>query len=226
MKKSIILGIFILASFTACKKDYEKQEKTETEITKTPDTDTDIKPESAPHSHSHTDPHADPHGHMKSHSHEYLYKSDNGDIFDVTFFEENGKMQVKIKRDNQEELVLDQTTAWSKGAEYEKGHYKWKSRTNEGTFSDGKNTMNLVVISPLQYTFTNNKENLSVTYFIKFDKHFVNLQKSNNKNVTLEQTSAWAKGAEYGTGAIKWRVNGKEGVLIEDGVETRYHQKD
>lgn len=86
--------------------------------------------------------------------------------------------------------------------------------------------MKLVVISPLQYTFTNNKEDISVTYFSKFDKQFVNIKKDNKKNVTLEQTSAWAKGADYGKGDIKWRGEGKQGVLIENNVESKYHQKD
>ncbi len=232
MKKTIALALFVSASFLACKNQPEQQEQSE--ITKTPETSTEVKSEKDAHAHPHADPHSDPHAdphanshvHSQLHSHEYLYKSDNGEIFDVNFFEENLKLQVKIKRKNQEELVLDQTTAWSKGAEYENGNYKWTSRNNEGTFSDGKKTMNLVVISPLQYTFTNNKEDLSVTYFIKFDKQFVNIQKTNNKNVTLEQTSAWAKGAEYGKGDLKWRGDGKEGVLIENGIETTYNQKD
>lgn len=228
MKKTITLALLLVISFTACKKQPEKQEKIETEITKTPDTNTDIKSENDRRSRSHLDPHSDPHSnlHSNSHSHDYLYKSDNGEIFEVTFFEANDKMQVKIKRDNQAELLLDLTTAWSKGAEYEKGDYKWTSRNNDGTFSDGKETMNLVVISPLQYTFTNNKENIVIVYFSKNDKRFVSIQKDNKTQVTLEQTSAWAKGAEYGKEAIKWRGDGTKGVLIEDGVETQYNQKD
>ena len=225
MKKTIILGFLVLASFTACKKQHEKHEKTETEITKTPDTHTDIKSEEAPHSHSHSDPHSDPHSHIKSHSHEYLYKSDTGEIFDVTFFEINNKMQVTIKRDHQDELLLDQTIAWSKGAEYEKDNFKWTSKNNEGTFSDGKETINLVVISPLQYIFTNNKEDIVIVYFSKNDRQFVSIQKDNRTQVTLEQTSAWAKGAEYGKEAIKWRSDGYKGLLIEDGKESTYTQK-
>ena len=222
MKKIITLSLLIITSFSACKNQAENQEKTESEIKKIRDTNTDVKPEKE----SHSDPHSDPHSYIKSYSHDYLYKSDNGEIFDVTFFEANSKMQVKIKRDNQDELLLDQTTAWSKGAEYEKGDYKWISRNNEGTFSDGKKTMNLVVISPLQYTFTNNKEDIVIVYFSKNDKRYVSIQKDNKTQVTLEQTSAWAKGAEYGKDAIKWRGDGNKGVLIEDGIETTYHKKD
>ena len=228
MKKIIFITLLVFISFTSCKNQSEKQEKSETEVTKTPDTNTDITSEKDPHSHSHSDPHSDPHSnlHSNSHSHDYLYKSDNGEIFDVTFFEANDKMQVKIKRENQAELLLDLTTAWSKGAEYEKGDYKWTSRNNDGTFSDGKETINLVVISPLQYTFTNNKEDILIIYFSRNDKRFVSIQKENKTQITLEQTSAWAKGAEYGKDAIKWRGDGNKGVLIEDGVETRYNQKD
>ncbi len=223
MKHNIIL-LFLLISFSACKNQSDQQEEKEINITKTPVLETEVKSEKDPHSHSHSDPHSNLN--MNAHAHDYLYKSDNGEIFDVTFFEENDRLQVKIKRDNQEELVLDQTTSWSKGAEYEKGNFKWTSRNNDGTFSDGKQTMKLVVISPLQYTFTNNKEDITVTYFSKFDKRFVNIKKDNKTNVTLEQTTAWAKGAEYGKDALKWSGNGKEGVLTENGIESKYHQKD
>ena len=222
MKKIITLSLLIITSFTACKNQAENQEKTESEIKKIRDNNTDVKPEKE----SHSDPHSDPNSYIKSYSHDYLYKSDNGEIFNVTFFEANSKLQVKIKRDNQDELLLDQTTAWSKGAEYEKGDYKWISRNNEGTFTDGKKTMNLVVISPLQYTFTNNKEDIVIVYFSKNDKRYVSIQKDNKTQVTLEQTSAWAKGAEYGKDAIKWRGDGNKGVLIEDGIETTYNKKD
>lgn len=225
MKKTITLALVLLASVTACKDTSVKQQKTETETTKTRDTKTKVTSEKEAHFHPHTDPHADPHTHIKTHSHDYLYKSDNGEIFDVTFFEMNLKMYIKIKRDNQDELLLDQTTAWSKGADYEKDNYKWTSKHNDATFSDGKKTMNLVVISPLQYTFTNNKEDIVIVYFSKNDKRYVSIQKDNKTQVTLEQTSAWAKGAEYGKDAIKWRGDGNKGVLIEDGVETEYRQK-
>ena len=218
------LLIILIFSFLSCNNQPGQQKLNEKEIKAKPNAKKEV--HSDPHLNSHSDPHSDSHVHTQSHSHDYLYKSDNGEIFDVTFFEKDNKMQVKIQRKNKEELVLNQTTAWSKGAEYENGDFKWTSRNNDGTFSYGKKSMNLVVISPLQYTFTNNKEDISVTYFSKFDKRFVNIQKDNNKNVTLEQTSAWAKGADYGTGEIKWRGNGEEGTLIEDGVESKYHQKD
>lgn len=224
MKKTITLSLLLLGSFTACNNQPEKQEKTETETTKAPEIHTEVTAEKDPHSHAHSDPHSNLHS--NTHSHDYLYKSDDGDIYDVTFFEADDKMQVKIKRDNQTELLLDLTTAWSKGATYENGDYQWTSRNNEGTFSDGKKTINLVVISPLQYTFTNNKEDIVVIYFSRNDKRFVSIQKANKTQITLEQTSAWAKGAEYGKDAIKWRGDGNNGVLIEDGVETQFHQKD
>ncbi len=223
MKKTITLSLIVLGSFAACKDQSVKQEIIETEITDTPKANTEIKSEKDPHSHSHSDPHSNIHS--TSHSHDYLYKSDNGEIFDVTFFEENEKMQVKIKRDNQAELVLDLKASWAEGVEYGTGDFKWISKNNNGTFSDGKKTMNLVVISPLQYTFTNNKEDIVIVYFSKNDKRFVSVQKDNKTQVTLEQTSAWAKGAEYGKDAIKWRGDGNKGTLIEDGVETKYTQK-
>ena len=221
------LLILLIVSFISCNNQPEQQKSIEKEVKTIPQAEKESHsdPNLHPHSDPHADSHADPHVHTQSHAHDYVYKSDNGEIFDVTFFEKNNKMQVKIQRENQEELILDQTTAWSKGAAYENGNFKWTSRNNDGTFSDGKETMTLVVISPLQYTFTNNKEDLSVTYFSKFDKRFVNIKKENNKNVTLEQTSAWSKGAEYGTGEIQWRGNGEKGTLIENGIETSYHQK-
>ena len=224
MKPIIILTLLVFISFTSCKNHSEVSEQNETEFTKTPDTNAVIKSERDPQSHSHSDPHSNLHSNI--HSHDYLYKSDTGEIFEVTFFEADDTMQVKIKRDNQVDLILDLTTAWSKGAEYEKGDYKWTSRNNDGTFSDGKETMNLVVISPLQYTFTNTKEDIVIIYFSRNDKMFVSIQKDNKTQITLEQTSAWAKGAEYGKDAIKWRGDGSKGVLIEDGVETQYNQKD
>ena len=217
MKKIIIL-VLLAVSFAACKNQAEQQDNTTTEITEAP-IKTDVQTEKDSHAHAH------PHGEIQSHSHEYLYKSNNGEIFDVTFFEANDKMQVKIKRDNEDELVLDQTISWSKGAEYEKGDYKWISKNNEGTFSDGKVSQTLAVISPLQYTFTNNKEDIVIVYFSKNDKRFVSIQKDDKTQVTLEQTSAWAKGAEYGKDAIKWRGDGNKGVLIEEGIETKYQQK-
>ena len=220
MKKTALL-LLLAISIAACKNNSEQQENTDTEVTKTSDITTEIKPEKDLHSHA--DPHAQLHSH--AHSHDYLYKSDTGEIFDVTFFAENDKMQVKIKRDNLEELVLDQTISWSKGAEYEKGDYKWISKNNDGTFSDGKVSQTLVVISPLQYTFTNNKEDIVIVYFSKNDKRFVSIQKDDKTQVTLEQTSAWAKGAEYGKDAIKWRGDGNKGILIEEGIETKYQQK-
>lgn len=222
MKKTITLALFVLMLFTACKNEPDNHVEMEAEITKTPDIDTDTKPEKEAHSDSHTDPHS----HIKSHSHDYLYKSDSGEIFDVTFFEMNLKMYMKIKRDNQDELLLDQTTARANGADYEKGDYKWTSDHTDATFSTGKKTMNLVVISPLQYTFTNKKENIVIVYFSKNDKRYVSIQNDDKTQVTLEQTSAWAKGAEYGKDAIKWRGNGNKGVLIDNGKESEYTQKD
>lgn len=153
---------------------------------------------------------------------EYLYKSDNGEIVDVTFFEEGDKMNVKIKRDKQDELILPQTTAWAKGAEYESGNYKWVSQEDGATFSDGNNTMKLVVISPLQYTYTNEKESIVVIYSDKNDKRFVTLIKDNQPEITLEQTEAWAKGAEYGNNTVKWHNQGDTGTLTEDGVASKF----
>lgn len=217
MNKTIILALLAFVSFTACKNQSDKQGETEIKIENTPDSTNDVKPETEPHGHIHSQ--------VNAHAHDYLYKSDNGEIVDVTFYEENNKMYAKVKRDGKETLVLDQTTAWSKGAEYEKGDYKWISKTNDATFSDGTETMNLVVISPLQYTFTNDKEDIIIIYFSKNDKRFVTIKKDNETSITLEQTTAWAKGAEYGKDAIKWRGDGTKGVLIEDGVESQYIQK-
>lgn len=124
-------------------------------------------------------------------------------------------------------MILPQTNARADGADYEKENYKWTSKNDDATFSDGKETMKLVVISPLQYRFTNGQEDITVTYFGKNDERFVSLKKDNQPELTLEQTTAWAKGAEYGKDEIQWHAEGGEkGTWIENGEKTEYKLKD
>lgn len=213
MKKLLAIALFFGILFTSCKNESGKTEISDMDET----TDVIVNSE--------TDEDANIDLEKEPYELDYLYKSDNGEILAVTFFEENNNMHVKIKRTDKAELVLNQTTAWAKGAEYEKDNYKWVSQEDGATFSDGTNTMKLDVISPLQYTYSNDKESIIIIYFDKDDTRFVTILKDNQPEVTLEQTEAWAKGAEYGTDKIKWRNQGETGVLIEDGVESTFKQK-
>lgn len=214
MKKIIISALFFGILFTACKNKSNKQGKTEVE--KTPDINTTSASEKDAKNSSD----------KESYTFDYLYKSNNGEIVTVTFFEEDGKMYIKVKRDDQTDLTLEQTTASAKGAEYENGKYKWISQKEDATFSDGKNTMKLTVISPLEYRYTSDKEAITVIYFSKNDKRFVTLKKDNKPKVTLKQTTAWAKGAEYGKDSIQWHTQRSSGTLIEDGIETKFKRKE
>lgn len=126
MKKTISLVLFLGIFFTACENKSDNQEGTESENT------TGIKANSESGEEVKNDSREGPD------TDNYLYKSDNGEILDVTFFEENDKMYLKIKRDLQAGLILEQTTASAKAAEYEKENYKWISQNDEATFSDGK----------------------------------------------------------------------------------------
>lgn len=65
---------------------------------------------------------------------------------------------------------------------------------------------------------------IEVTYFNKNDEMFVKIVDAKAQNHELKQTTAWAKGAEYGTGNIKWIGKGNKATFIRDGVETKYLQ--
>lgn len=213
MKKTISLVLFPGIFFTACENKSDNQEGTESENT------TGIKANSESGEEVKNDSKKGPD------TDNYLYKSDNGEILDVTFFEENDKMYLKIKRDLQAGLILEQTTASAKGAEYEKENYKWISQNGEATYSDGKTIIKLTVISPLQYSYTDGNEDITIIYFSKDDKRFVTVKKDNEPEITLEQTTAWAKGAEYGKGPVQWHSQRNTGTLIEDGTKTEFKEK-
>lgn len=68
-------------------------------------------------------------------AHEYVYKSENGEHFDVTFYEDDGIMYIKLSRADEPVIILPQTTAWAKGAEYEKDGIQWISQGDQGTFT-------------------------------------------------------------------------------------------
>lgn len=65
---------------------------------------------------------------------------------------------------------------------------------------------------------------IEVTYFNKNDEMFVKIVDAKAQNHELKQTNAWAKGAEYGAGNIKWIGKGNKATFIRDGVETKYLQ--
>lgn len=204
MKKSTLLTLCLGILFISCKNQPDKSEKR-----------IDIK----------THPKAKNDSKKKTSSFDYIYKSNNGEAVEVTFFAKNDKMYIKIKRTGKTELILEQTIAWAKGAEYEKDNYKWTSQKDKATFFDGKETMKLMVISPLQYRFTNDKDDINIIYFSKNNKMFVTIKKDNTPEITLEQTTAWAKGAEYGKDSILWHAQGNNGTLIEHGVKSKFTQK-
>lgn len=156
---------------------------------------------------------------------EYLYKSDNGEIIDIVFYEENYEQYVAFKREGQATIVLKQKSASEKMAVYEQDIYKFVSQKENATFTNGINFLKLKLISPLKYTLTNGEEDITITYFSKENKRFVTIQKENQPGINLEQTNAWAKGAEYGKGPVKWRSQRNTGILIEDGIETEYKEK-
>lgn len=216
MKKIIIPSLFLGLLITACQ-DQNGQADQEKEMKSTEMTLIDDNAKSEKE--SKTDYEED------VYAFDYLYKSDNGEILNVTYFEENDEMFVKIYRDEHPEIVLPQTTAWSKGAEYENEKIKWKSQENEATYSDGTVDMKLTVISPLQYRYTNDEEEIDVIYLDKDDQRFVTIKRDNEPEVTLEQTSAWAKGAEYGKDEIKWHSQGVNGTLDNNGVKTVFKRR-
>ena len=121
---------------------------------------------------------------------------------------------------------MEQISASEKIAIYEKDNNRFISQKNEATFSNGIKFMKLAVISPLKYFYTNGQDKITITYLIKEGKKFVTLQKDNQPGITLEQTTAWAKGAEYGKGPVQWHSHGNTGTLIEDGIKTEFKEKE
>ncbi|MDT0295069.1 hypothetical protein ACFQ3R_05250 [Mesonia ostreae] len=207
MKKIIIIALVCGLSFTSCD-DQNNQKETETKENKPVK---DFKGDNTTQ--------------LKSNeiTPDHLYKSDNGEIIEVHFIKENDEDLLKIDRKNQDEVVLKKSSRNSDM--YEKENYSWKKDKENITFSEGKKSMNLVLISPLEYQFTSDDLNMTVIYFSKDDKRFVSLEKENQSKITLKQISAWAKGAEYGKGKVKWRSQGSTGVLTENGEKTTFKQK-
>ena len=156
---------------------------------------------------------------------EYHYKSDYGEIVNVVFYEENYEKHVQVKREGQPAILLDQISATAASAVYEKDIYKFISQNEKASFTNGINFLKLTLISPLKYTFTNGEEELPIIYFSKDDKRFVKIKRINQPEITLEQTKAWAKGAEYGRGPVKWRSQNNTGTLITDSIETKFLEK-
>ena len=214
MKKNILTALFFGILFTACENNSGKQK--ETEVKNTPETSINTQLDKDQRSDSARIPGAI----------EYLYKSDKGEIVHVSFFEEDGEKFIEVKRDGQPAIVLDQLSASKKISVYEKDNYKWISHNNEATFTNGIYFMKLTVISPLKYTYTNDQEDITIIYFSIDNKRFVTIQKDSLPEITLEQTTAWAKGAEYGSGNVQWHSQRNTGTLIEDGIKTEFKEKD
>lgn len=156
---------------------------------------------------------------------EYIYKSDNGEMVDVSFFEVYGEKYIEVKREGKDAIILDKVKASANRAIYEKNIYKWVGLNGTATFSNGISFLNLSLVSPLIHIYTNGEEEITITYFLKGDKRFVTIQKDSLPGITLEQTAAWAKGAEYGKGSVQWRSQSNTGILIQDGVRTEFKEK-
>lgn len=218
MKRIILSALCLGLVFTSCKNQSDKQKKSEVKTEKSTENEsTDSKVEKDKKEETK----------KNKNRQQYTYKSDNGENIDVSFFGINGKEFVKIDRADKDQLILGQAKATEKEAEYKKGNYKWIGNGDNVTFTDGKETMKLVLISPLQYVFTNGQEDIIVRYFDKNDERFVSLKKDNQPEITLEQTTAWAKGAEYGKEEIQWHAEGGEkGAWIENGKKSEYKLKD
>ena len=212
MKKTILSALFFGILLTACDNKSGKQKDPEIETTKAINSESEKEqPNDAA---------------KRPGALEYLYKSDNGEIVDIVFFEENYEKYVEVKRDGQAALVLEQISASDKISVYEKDIYRFISQNGQATFTNGVNFLKLTLISPLKYTFTNGEEDITVTYFSKNDKRFVAISRNDKPDITLEQTTAWAKGAEYGRGPVKWHSQENMGTLIENGIETKYKVKE
>lgn len=122
--KRIVLGMLLLA-VVACKKETPKKEQEQvketlktSEVASKKDTK-DLK---------------------------YTYKTPNGELLDIVFFTDSVK-RVEILGFNQEVvLVLNQTTAWAKGAEYANDNYKLISKDKEIIFIKEKDTLQLKLV--------------------------------------------------------------------------------
>jgi len=208
MKKIILSALVCGLSFTACENKTDQKETETKETTPVKEVKVD---NNAPLEKDAPTP-------------DHLYKSDNGEILEVHFVKEDNEDLLKIERKNQDEIILKKTSVDAKM--YETENYSWKQEKDNIIFSDGKESMKLVLISPLEYQFTNGDVDMTVIYFSKNEKRFVSLKKDKQAKITLKQTTAWAKGAEYGKGEIQWRSQGDTGILTENGEKSTYQQKD
>lgn len=214
MKKTILSILFFGLLFTACENKSGK--KNSPVIENTPDTN--------PKTHLEEDQESD--AEESTSTAEFLYKSESGEIISISFFEEDDEKFVQVKRDGKPAIVLEQISASENTAIYEKDNNRFIRKNNEATFTNGINFLKLTLISPLKYIYTDGQEEITITYFSNEDKRFVTIQKDDQSAITLEQTTAWAKGAEYGKGTVKWHSQKNTGTLIQDGIKTEFKEKE
>lgn len=211
MKKTVITLLFSGLLFTACKNETKPQDqKVNTEK------NTNIKTEAKAKTTNDSK--------TKPYAFDYIYKNNEGENLNVTFFEDNKKMYVKIMHDSLD-VTLKQENASAKGGEYLKDNYKWISKNNDAIFTDGENEMKLTLVSPLQYTFSNDNNYITVAYINEPNKNLAFIKTKGQADVILKQTNAWAKGAEYENNGVKWHVQNNKGTLTKKGVTTEYTQK-
>ncbi|MGO3155381.1 MAG: MliC family protein [Mesonia sp.] len=209
MKKIILSALVCGLSFTACKNQTDQKDIEDKQTTPAKEVQVDNNAQLE----------------RDTPTPDHLYKSDKGEILEVHFLKEDKENILKIKRDGHPEIVLKKTLKEANGVIYENKNYSWKQQKDHIIFSDGKESMNLTLISPLEYEFTNGDVDMTVIYFSKEDKRFVSLKKEKQSKITLKQTTSWAKGAEYGKGDVKWRSQGDTGILTENGEKTTFKQK-
>lgn len=213
MKRTILSILFFGILLTACENKSGQQNNAD--IENTPDININGEPK---------DPRYD--SAKAATLREYLYKSDQGEIVNVSFFEVYGEKYMGVKREGKDAIILDKVKASANRAIYERNIYKWVGLNGSATFSNGISFLNLSLESPLIHTYTNGDKDITITYFIKDNKRFVTIQKDSLTAITLEQTATWPQGAEYEKGPVQWRSQGNTGILTEDGIRTEFKEKE
>lgn len=138
------------------------------------------------------------------HYHIYLYKEGSNIAYEISLENYNGP--------DKDEYTLDDIKNYSAKVV----SLIWNNRNPafKNTFSDYNSI------------YKNEKgENIGVTYFGENDKMYVKLKLLGENELTLEQTTAWAKGAKYGKKTTQWHAQGNKGILINNGIKTKYQKK-
>lgn len=147
----------------------------------------------------------------------YIYKAENGETFNVKFVNTAEKSIIKIDKAGQK-ITLPRVKSSTENTVYADNEYTWTDEDESAILKTKDTTLHLILINPLTYRYSNEDEHITITYSTKENKRFVTIEQEENA-ITLEQNTAWAKGAEYGNDEIKWIAEGKQGTLIKDNVK-------